>query len=71
MNTWSQQEQELHESFVNRLYECKPVKRLTTFGLKIYDTKLVTFVEETLVLIQTCTLYKFSPFDFVIRDLHM
>ena len=28
MNTWSQQEeqQELHESFVNRLYECKPVK---------------------------------------------
>ena len=27
MNTWSQQqEEELHESFVNRLYECKPVK---------------------------------------------
>ena len=27
MNTWSQQQQEeLHESFVNRLYECKPVK---------------------------------------------
>ena len=29
MNTWSQEEQqqqELHESFVNRLYECKPVK---------------------------------------------
>ena len=25
MNAWSQQ-QELHESFVNRLYECKPVK---------------------------------------------
>ena len=31
MNTWSQEEQqqqELHESFVNRLYECKPVKRV-------------------------------------------
>ena len=30
MNAWSQeqqeQEQELHESFANRLYECKPVK---------------------------------------------
>ena len=30
MNTWSQEEQEqqqeLHESSVNRLYECKPVK---------------------------------------------
>ena len=33
MNTWSQQqEEELHESFVNRLYECKPVK--------IHNTKL-------------------------------
>ena len=31
MNAWSQQEQqeeeELHESSANRLYECKPVKR--------------------------------------------
>ena len=27
MNTWSQQqEEELYESFANRLYECKPVK---------------------------------------------
>ena len=28
MNTWSQQQQQeqLHESSVNRLYECKPVK---------------------------------------------
>ena len=27
MNTWSQEEEDqLHESFVNRLYECKPVK---------------------------------------------
>ena len=31
MNAWSQEQeeeqQELHESFANRLYECKPVKR--------------------------------------------
>ena len=29
INTWRQQhqEKELHESFANRLYECKPVKR--------------------------------------------
>ena len=30
MNAWSQQEQEeeeLHESSANRLYECKPVKK--------------------------------------------
>ena len=28
MKTWSQQEQEeLHESSANRLYECKPVKK--------------------------------------------
>ena len=36
MNTWSQEEQqqqELHESSVNRLYECKPVKT------KIYVTE--------------------------------
>ena len=26
MNTWSCQEQQLHESSANRLYECKPVK---------------------------------------------
>ena len=31
MNTWSQQQQELHESFVNRLYECKPVKKAMVF----------------------------------------
>ena len=31
MNTWSQQqeEEELRESSVNRLYECKPVKNVT------------------------------------------
>ena len=34
MNAWSQQEeqqqeQELHESSANRLYECKPVKNNT------------------------------------------
>ena len=39
MNTWYQQqeqEQELHESFVNWLYECKPVKtfKRTPFILK-------------------------------------
>ena len=29
MNAWSQQQQEeLHESSANRLYECKPVKIL-------------------------------------------
>ena len=27
MNTWSQQQQELHESSANRPYECKPVKK--------------------------------------------
>ena len=26
MNTWSQHHEWSHESFVNRLYECKPVK---------------------------------------------
>ena len=32
MNAWSQEEQqeeELHESSANRLYECKPVKKLS------------------------------------------
>ena len=30
MNAWSQEEQqeELHESSANRLYECKPVKKM-------------------------------------------
>ena len=26
MNAWSQEQEELHESSANRLYECKPVK---------------------------------------------
>ena len=43
MNTWSQQQEqeELHESFVNRLYECKPVKKIYARGeyWKIGDKK--------------------------------
>ena len=41
MNTWSQQEQELHESFVNRLYECKPVKSATEVKYKKLISTLV------------------------------
>ena len=47
MNAWSpqqeqqEQEQELHESSVNRLYECKPVKmntcRITYFLSSYYS----------------------------------
>ena len=45
MNTWSQEEeeeqQELHESFVNRLYECKPVKIHLGVALKCFSQSVV------------------------------
>ena len=42
MNTWSQQEQEeLHESSANRLYECKPVKSTKGIILELYNAHIL------------------------------